>query len=58
MNQKFFKRKMEEKDRQAVGYLPELSKAEAELLFAEAEEADLEELLAAAKMRKNAFFFR
>ena len=54
MNQKYFKRKMEEKDRQAVGYLPELSKAKAELLFAEAEEADIEELLAAAKMKKNA----
>ena len=52
MNKMFFKRKMEDKDRQAVSYLPELSRAEAELLFAETETADLEELLAAAKERK------
>ncbi len=58
MDQKFFKRKIEEKDRQAVGYLPELSKAEAELLFVEAKEADLEELLAVAKKRKNALTSR
>ncbi len=44
---------MEDKDRQAVSYLPELSQAEAELLFAEAEETDLEEQLAEAKERKN-----